>query len=257
MIDQLLLELDGLLSEPPESVRERERSAFDHLLAGRNGRLVLFGAGNLGRKALECLRSSGIEPLALADSAAAKWGTRVDGLDVLSPRDAAETYGASALFVITIWSLGHAFADTRAKLGHLDCPHVVCSSLLRWKFAAQMLPAYCCDLPHKLYEQADEVRQAALLWSDEYSRREYVNHLRWRALGDLGALGAPVTEESYFLDSLYHVTPGEIFLDCGAYDGDTIRQFVQRSSRIERVLAVEADPSNYRRLTAWGGKLGF
>jgi hypothetical protein len=79
-MDQLLLELDGLLSEPLESVRERERSAFDRLLAGRNGRLVLFGAGNLGRKALECLGSSSIEPLAFADNAPAKWGTRVDAL---------------------------------------------------------------------------------------------------------------------------------------------------------------------------------
>ena len=250
-MEQHLRELNDLLSEPLESVRERERSAFDRLLAKRDGRLVLFGAGNLGRKALACLRGSGIEPLAFSDNSPAKWGTRVDDLTVLSPQNAAETYGASALFVVTIWSLGHSFADTRTKLGLLGCPNVTCSSSLRWKFAAQMLPDYCCDLPHKLYEQADEVRRAATLWADEYSRREYLNHVRWRALGDLGALSAPVSEESYFLDSLYQVTPGEVFLDCGAYDGDTIRQLVQRNSKFNRVLAVEADPSNYRRLTEW------
>jgi FkbM family methyltransferase len=250
-MDPHLQELDDLLSEPLESVRERERSSFDRLLAERHGQLVLFGAGTLGRKALACLRGSGVEPLAFADNASAKWGTQVDGLTILSPRDAAETYGPSALFVVTIWSLGHSFTDTRAKLGSLGCPHVTSSSSLRWKFAAQMLPDYCCDLPHKLYEQSDDVRRAASLWADDYSRREYLNHLKWRALGDLGALSAPVSEESYFLDSLYHMTPGEVFLDCGAYDGDTIRQLVLRNNKFKRVFAVEADPSNFRRLSAW------
>jgi FkbM family methyltransferase len=250
-MEEHLRAISDLLNEPLECVRERERSAFDRLLAERDGQLVLFGAGNLGRKALACLRRSGIEPLAFSDNSPAKWGTRVDGLNVLSPRDAAETYGASALFVVTIWSLGHSFADTRAKLGLLGCPHVACSSSLRWKFAAQMSPDYCCDLPHKLYQQSDEVRQAASLWADEYSCHEYLNHVRWRARGDLGGLSAPVPEESYFLDSLYHLAPGEVFLDCGAYDGDTIRQLLLRNSNFERVFAVEADPLNYRRLAAW------
>jgi len=45
-----LVELDRLLSEPLSSVRERENSAFDTLLAGCENRLVLFGAGNRGAK---------------------------------------------------------------------------------------------------------------------------------------------------------------------------------------------------------------
>lgn len=250
-MEQHLWELNDLLSEPLESVRERERSAFDRLLAERDGRLVLFGAGNLGRKALACLRGSGIEPLAFSDNAPTRWGTQVDCLAVLSPRDAAEKFGASALFVVTIWSLGHSFAETRAKLEILGCPYVASSASLRWKFAAEMLPDYCWDLPHLLYEQAEEVRRAASLWADEYSRREYLNHVRWRALGDLGALSAPVSEKQYFLDSLYRASAGEVFLDCGAYDGDTVRQLMQRNSKFARIFAVEADPSNYHRLKTW------
>lgn len=250
-MEQYVRELDDLLSEPLDSVRKRERCEFDRLLAGCSGRIVLFGAGNFGRKTLACLRGIGVEPLAFSDNASTKWGKQIDGLPVLSPQDASEKFGRSALFVVTIWSLGHSYCDSHAKLQSLGCAHIIGFSSLRWKFADQMLPDYCQDLPHKVYEQADEVRLAGSLWADEASRREYLNHIRWRALGDLGAISAPVSEEQYFLDSLYRTTPGEVFLDCGAYDGDTTREFVNRSQSFKRVFAVEADPLNYRRLTDW------
>ena len=54
-----------MLGEDLGAVKERERTAFDRLLAEANGRIVLFGAGNLGRKALRCLRSASIEPSGL------------------------------------------------------------------------------------------------------------------------------------------------------------------------------------------------
>ena len=85
---------------------------------------------------------------------------------------------------------------------------------MRWKFAGELLPDYCQDLPHKLYEQAAEVRAAAQLWADDESRREYLSQIRWRALGDMGALRSlPDKEEQYFLDSLFQLDSGRSF--CG------------------------------------------
>ncbi len=249
--DEYLVELDRLLSEPMSSVREREKSAFDKLLAGCGNRLVLFGAGNLGRKVLQCVRSIGVEPLAFADNSQSKWGSHVDGVPVLSPKDAAARYGASALFLVTIWSLGHSYPESRAMLERLGCTRTESTASLRWKFADRLLPDFCQDLPHKLYEQAPEVRKAASLWADDSSRREYLNHVKWRALGDQGALGPPVKEESYFLDSLYRIKDREVFVDCGAYTGDTAEQVIRRNPAFSRIIAIEADPENFDRLTKW------
>ncbi len=248
-------QLDKLLSEPLTSVQEREQSAFDQLLAGSQNRVILFGAGNLGRKVLQCLHSIGVEPLAFADNGASKWGSQVDGIPVLSPQSAAERYGASALFVVTIWSLGHFYPESRAMLERLGCAQVASTSSLRWKFADRLLPDFCQDLPNKLYEQADEVRTAATLWADDASRREYLNHVRWRALGDQDALEPPVREESYFLDSLYRLDDGEVFVDCGAYIGDTADQVIRRDPNFAKIVAIEADPANFERLIRWVGTL--
>ena len=253
--DAYLVELDRLLSEPQDSVRDRENSAFDKLLAGCGNRLVLFGAGSLGRKVLQCVRSIGVEPLTFADNGESKWGSHVDGVPVLSPREAAAQHGSSALFLVTIWSLGHFYPDSRAQLERLGCTHVESTASLRWKFADQLLPDYCQDLPHKLYEQAVEVRKAASLWADDSSRREYLNHVRWRALGDQNALGPPVEEKQYFPDSLYQIDDHEVFVDCGAYTGDTAEQVIRRNPAFSRIVAIEADPVNFERLTKWIGTL--
>jgi FkbM family methyltransferase len=253
--DEYLSELDRLLSEPLSSVRDREKSAFDKLLASCVNRLVLFGAGNLGRKVLQCVRSIGVEPLAFADNSRSKWGSYVDGVPVLSPKDAAAQCGASALFLVTIWSRGHFYPETRAELERLGCTHVESTAYLRWKFADQLLPDFCQDLPHKVYEQADEVQMAASLWADDSSRREYLNQVTWRALGEQDALGSPVDEEQYFPDSLYRIDDDEVFVDCGAYTGDTAEQLIRKNPAFSRIVAIEADPQNFDRLTKWIGTL--
>ncbi len=252
---EALRELEGLLDEPLTSVRDRENSTFDRQLADCSNRVVLFGAGNLGRKVLQCMRSIGVEPLAFADNSQSKWGSVVDRLPVLSPKDAAAQYGASALFLVTIWSLGHCYRDSRAQLESLGCTRIESTTSLRWKFADQLLPDFCQDLPHKLFQQAAEVRKAASLWADDFSRREYLRHVRWRALGDQNAIGLPVKEESYFLDSLYRINDREVFVDCGAYTGDTAEQVIRRNPTVSRIVAIEADPQNYDRLTKWIGTL--
>ena len=66
------LELEEVLrrieAEPLEACRARERRAFDEIAGDAKERLVLFGAGALGKGVLGGLRKVGIEPLAFADN---------------------------------------------------------------------------------------------------------------------------------------------------------------------------------------------
>ncbi|MFZ3211176.1 MAG: FkbM family methyltransferase [Terriglobales bacterium] len=247
-------ELDGLLAEPLDAVVERERTAFDRLLATCDGQLVLFGAGSFGRKALQSLRGGGIEPLAFSDNGESKWGTEVDGIPVLSPSDAANRYGTSTLFVVTIWSKGHFYPDTQSQLRQLGCRHIEPASTLRWKFASQLLPDFWQDLPHKLYEEASHVRAAASLWSDHYSRDEYLRQVRLRTHGDFTRLCAPLPDQ-YFPQDILRLSSNEVFVDCGAFDGDTLLEFVRHQGSCKQMVAIEADPENYRRLCARASSL--
>lgn len=246
-MEDAISELQRLLGEPLESVRERERTVFDRELAKLDSRLVLFGAGNFGRKALACLRSVGIEPLAYADSSELLRGSKIDGLTVLAPREAAERFGQSALFVVTIWSPGHRYTEIHDRLATLGCRKITCASSLRWKFADSLLPDYCQDLPHKVYERADAVLEGATVWADIFSREEYLRQVRWRMMGDLMGLSPPLPDQ-YFPADLFRLLPEEVFVDCGAFDGVTLRRFIARVPRFRHALALEPDPKSYRQL---------
>jgi FkbM family methyltransferase len=244
-------QLDQLLSESVGGALERERTMFDRLTAPYTDSLVLFGAGNLGRKTLAGLRRLGIEPLAFTDSNRALWGQSVGGLEVLPPEVAALKYATQAAFVITIWThtYGDRTPDRVRQLRQLGCRTVVTFGPLFWKYPEVFLPHYSVDVPHKVHEQADDVRRALGLWADDASRREYLTQVRWRLLFDFEALSDPVSHPMYFPHDLCSLTDDEEFVDGGAFDGDTIRSFVVESnSSFKKLVAFEPDPTNYAKL---------
>jgi FkbM family methyltransferase len=251
-------ELDALLDRDPKSERRRESSWFDHLTQGRVDRLVLFGAGNVGRRVLRGLRDRGVEPCCFADNNPALWGKSVDELGVLSPEDAAGRFRAEASFVVTIFSQGSGptFPAVRGQLHALGCPRVVPFAALAWKFPDAFLPDFCIDLPHKIAEDAEGARAGYALWADEESRREYLDQLRWRLDLDFDGLSPPSREPQYFPRGFLSGRADEVFVDCGAFDGDTIRSFLkERQGRFEKIIAFEPDPKNYRLLADFVSRL--
>ena len=240
-----------LLGEGRALAVKREESAFDNAAQGVTDSLVLFGAGNLGRRTLTGLRTIGIEPLAFTDSNPQMWHSVVEGLKVLSPIEAARLYGATSTFVITIWKGdGDDRMGTRERqLRGLGCRQVVPFTLLFWKFAEVFLPHYAVDLPHKVHDQAHDVLKGSEVWSDDASRFEYLAQLRWRLLSDFDTLPNPVRDKIYFPSELFQLKDNEVFIDCGAFDGDTIRSFLKQPNGLSgRICAFEADPGNFKSL---------
>lgn len=244
---EVLQALETILSEPMDSVRQREATDFLRALEKCGGQLVLFGAGNLGRRILGVLKIAGITPVAFGDNRSALSGTTIEGVPVLSAAEASRRYGKSGLFVVTIWSPGHRYADTRDQLIGLGCEHVMCATRLRWKFADQLLPDYCQGLPSLVYEHAAGVLAAGALMADEFSQQEYLRQVRWRALGDFGELSPPKPDQ-YFPEGLFELEPNEIFIDCGAYNGITVQRFVKKAPDFVKIYAIDADPTNYDQL---------
>lgn len=215
-------QLLAMLEEPLSECRAREQSTFDRIVGTRSD-LVLFGAGGLGRKVSSALRNAGREPMAFADNKLA--GQVVDGIRVLSPADAARLYGGSATFVVTIWA---SWADTMREqmesLRSLGCQSVVPFIPLLWKLT-HLLPHVQVDLPSRVLEQREDVVRCFDLWSDEASQREYISQLRWRMFADFEALRPPLPDQ-YWQRDLIRLKNDAVFVDAGAFDGDTLSQFV-------------------------------
>ncbi len=245
-------QLQELLAEPLASVKEREVSALEKSLSSVENRVVIFGAGNLGRRTAAALRKIGVRPLAFSDNNPRVWNTEIEGCPVLSPQEAARQFGGDALFIVAIWNASHFYGDTKQRLLEKGCKKIGSVSPVYWRFADEFLPFFCQDLPHKVYQEADSVLAASAIWSDEQSRNIYLSQIRWRALGEWDSFRSPDPEESYFTESLFSLLADEDFVDCGAFDGDTIRSLVQRrGSDFRSVLAIEADAMTFPKLQSY------
>ena len=120
---------------------------------------------------------------------------------------------------------------------------------LFWKFAEFFLPHYSCDLPHKAFAQSRRIAALEDMWSDDFSRREFLAQLRWRTEIDFDGLPGPVPGPAYFPEELFALRPDECFVDCGAYTGDTLADFLRLSGgQFQKLWALEPDPANFASL---------
>jgi len=243
--------LDELLAEDDGAVRHRAATAWDVAAGGRASRVVLMGAGGLGRRVLAGMRADGAEPLAFADNRRALWGTAVDGVEVLAPDDAASRFGRSAAFAVTIWGAGssHRFAHSATQLRALGCDVVLPVAWLAWRHARHVLPHYGMDTPDGVLADRDAVRAAYALLGDARSRAEFVEQVRFRLTGDPTTLAHPVRGPQYLLPDLVPSAGNDVVVDCGAYDGDTLASWLAaRGPTFARYVALEPDPASRAQL---------
>jgi FkbM family methyltransferase len=248
--------LESLLALDPDAVVAEQRGLWDRVTGAKGARIVLFGAGRLGHYTVGGLAKVGIRPLAIADNARHLWDTHVAGIPVLSPDVAAARYRDGAAFVITTYNT----SQPRQQLAALGVTTVVPHAWLFAHHPDALLPHGCLEHPRAIFEQAAQVRLGFALMSGAESRAAFVAQLRWRLFLDFDRVVAPQTEEmretEYFPRDLYRYSAEEVLVDCGAFDGDTVRRFLNmRGDAFRRVHACEPDPANRARLEQWSAGL--
>jgi len=253
--------LDSLLSESLDSTRAREANMLERLIGKLDQPFVLFGASHLGRKVLATLKQLGYPPRAFIDNNPALWGTQINDVPVFSPAQLAEqNRGRLPAVICTIWS-GHLtdrMTDRLAPLKKLGFERIALFGHLAWRFPETFLPHYSLDLPSKVIAQAEQIRAAFDLISDEASRRLFVNHVEWRLLLDYDLLPPPIPELIYFDKAFSNTSPAEVLYDIGAYTGDSAEDFLGtgRGRAFAQIHSFEPTAASFAKLQAYVSTLG-
>jgi FkbM family methyltransferase len=245
--------LRQVLTESISAVKEREASALDQLLREHQNRVVIFGCGGLGQRAIEKLRELGVQPLALCDNNEALWGTAIQGIPVFNVQQAAARFGSDALFLVAVWNPHHWYGETEQQLKSAGVRFVTSYAPMFWRFPQSFLPVYLLNnLPTKVYEAKDAVLEAENLWADDISLRIYRANIRWRALGEPDHMPSRPPENTYFPVDIFNLAPNECILDCGAYDGDTVKLVLDRyESEFAAIYPIEGDAVSFEKLRAY------
>lgn len=190
---------------------------------------VLFGAGSAGRYALKYLREQGINPLCFADNY--KGGDVIEGVVVLGPKLAAENNPDATWIACAISR--PAATEIRAQMKEMR---------------VKTKPLYeCIPVFHGLPPQ--EARDSiSHLCGDVDSMLTFNDQCIFRKNPDYDTQDAPTPcSEIYFPDFITRIEE-EVFVDCGACDGDTVQEFLKRWPKFKSIVAFEPDTQNFNKL---------
>lgn len=201
--------------------------------------IVLYGMGNGGDKLIAVLESYGLTPVAVFASDDFVRGQSFHGFKVKRLCDIEHEYKD---FIILV-AFAAGYRELIDKLYNIAEKH---------ELYAPDLPVYGGGLFNLEYLQENEssIRQVYSLLSDEQSRNIYNQILLYKLSGDISLLkGIATTREQDFAE-IVKPSSDEVYLDLGAYDGDTVEQLLKHTRGVKRILAVEPDTRNFRKLSA-------
>lgn len=212
-------------------------------LAQSNKTVVLYGMGNGADKILDVCDAKGITVSGVFASDGFSRGNLFHGMPVMTWDAVKERWGAENVIVLL------SFGTSRPE---------VLENILRIHAEAEL---YVPDVPafgDTLFDGAffdahrGELAAARALLSDEESRRIFDLVLEYKLTGSLSCLLKARNSEDEVWNGLVHPASITSAADLGAYNGDSVRELIERSGgTVREIFAMEPDARNYKKLSEY------
>jgi FkbM family methyltransferase len=211
-------------------------------MADRYPHVVFYGCGSMFHSVLGTWRSYIGRPISwCCDSDSSKWGRSFGGVRCISVDELVAIKDECAVFVTIDRSQG--VFDLLSSRGFPAIHTLYMFDLI----ASEYL------LTTDRSELVDNLRDTYEMLSDQRSR-DVFSAIMERVFGDgtRADIMARVRDcDQYFAPDIVNLTRDESFVDVGAFTGDTVLDFVTRTSgQFERVYAFEMDSANFSALSA-------
>lgn len=205
--------------------------------------IALLGAGETGSYVHKIL---GKRACCFIDETSEKQSSSFCGLPVLSPSDAYAVYGKNLAVVVAVFTANHNFLHTKNKLGLkygwriYTFAQALLGSQKSFEYfylGSQDNFVLDRDSYHKLYNNL----------ADSRSKEVLAEYLQARLHG----LFCHKTDSRKDFGFLKFTDYSELsYIDCGAFDGDTVNDFIETTNgNFKKIYALEPDSKNYEKLT--------
>jgi FkbM family methyltransferase len=166
--------------------------------------VYLYGAGFVGRWAIEYLDKLNIPVLGILDSDEKRWGSSFEGTNILSPLDADLSNKAPILI-----SARHAVPAVKRRLIDLSCPVMSVDSFVVHQTGTEVIE-----------------KVEALFSHSQKSLDTYDAILMAMLTGFTDPLARNFNSNAFFDEFGFFNRSSEIFVDAGAYVGDSLERFI-------------------------------
>ncbi len=187
--------------------------------------IVIYGAGQAGESARSYFEQIGIKVDYFSDSDQSKYGKKISNIDCVD----------------------------KEEIKNIDNVFVVVSVHIHFKVVAEFLKKDNIEFidfdSFAISNSTEELEKVYKLLNDSYSKEVFTKVLYSRFYSSTNILNEIYSENQYF--EMNKFTPklsNEIFVDCGAYTGDTLVEFLKEYTDFGSYYAFEPFEINYNTL---------
>ena len=215
------------------------------IASDQNRPILLYGMGNGADKILAVCEKYEITVRDCFASDGFVRGHSFHGRRVLSFTEARETYGDGMIVLLSFASSRPEVLELIGRVADIcetyapDVP--VCGDIL---FDSDFYEAHRTAF--------DTVRG---LFADEESRAVYDGIIAYKLSGRMDILRATESEAGDAYRHILHADTFRTAADLGAYNGDSLRELMSYAPALSKMVAMEPDRRNFKKLTDWAEAL--
>ena len=199
--------------------------------------VLIYGTGNGADKIIDELTRLGVEISGIFASDGFVRSRVFRGFPVISYSDAKEKYGDFLTLI--------SFGSQRPEV------------LESFRRVAEERETYSVDVPvygdnifNREFAKAhqNELYEVYRMLGDDKSRLVFENVVKFKLTGEMSLLTGCETDRKEAYDSILKLSDDEIYLDLGAFNGDTVQEFTENVNSCRKIYAAEPDRKNFARL---------
>lgn len=192
--------------------------------------LVLYGAGRLAGVYLEACRNLEVLVSCICDRSVQG---RYENIPIITPQELKDDF-ANAIVIVCSHVHNQEICNILKELGFSDSQIVPCLS--RYPYF---------ESPSSFSRHLEEYRWAYQFFQDIRSKELVLDRMALCLLDK--ALVPNTASECYYEEDMILLSEQEVFVDGGAFVGDSVEQFIEfTNGNYKKVYSFEPDPNNYQ-----------
>lgn len=226
----------------------REKFSDISLIMSRKNPVIIYGAGKMGRIFKTNLAKFGVDILAFADSNPNLWGRDIDGIKIISPKKLKKNYSHKPILIASLVYETEIYE----KLCQMQFPLIYPLCFLNYKYPDVFISPEYFQKFNSLFslKNQSDILKISMLWEDEESEKVFLNLIKFHLTFNKFFIKAVKSKyQQYFEPNILSFNQKEVFLDCGAYTGDSVAQFCKEvSNKFKKIYSFEPDQENFLKL---------
>jgi len=238
-----------LISRSPEFYFNKFRKHYKKFSVEKGLNIVLFGAAEMAKIYIEQFRKNSINVIAVCDNDSSKEDKRLMGIKIIGLGTLVSKFPKTIPIVVTsIYD-----KEITEQLKELGFNNVWDFKYFSVFHSRQIENPHWISSINPILKNKNKILRVFNLLKDKNSRRTYYGVIKYRLYMERNLIDmvASNRNEEYFNNKIIKIGENDIYVDGGAFNGDTLLKFIEASKgKFKKAYVFEPDSKNYKKLSS-------